>query len=53
LAGGDADHGRAWGAELRLDLCRVARGVMKAVLRDRALVMTAGKNRQAHFLGKP
>jgi hypothetical protein len=53
LAGRDADHGRAWGAELRTDFCRVARGVMEPVLRHRALVMTAGKHRQAHFLGKP
>jgi hypothetical protein len=29
------------------------RGVMEAVLRDRALVRTASENRQAHFLGKP
>jgi hypothetical protein len=53
LTGRDADHGGAWAGELALDFHRVMRGVLKPVLRHRALVMPAGKDRQAHFLGKP
>jgi hypothetical protein len=49
----DANHGRAWAGKLAFDFHRVMRGVLKPVLRHRALVRPAGKDRQAHFLGKP